>query len=72
MYTVYVCTTVKIQFDNTSTSKYSIILALRSVAMLPRAFGPSIFENSGPALASGLLLNFTFIPPTNKCHSVVG
>ena len=37
---VCVCATVKVQFDNTCTCKYSIILAIQSVAMLPHAFGP--------------------------------
>ena len=37
-----VCATVRIQFDNTSTCKCSIIIlcTLRSVAMLNRAFAP--------------------------------
>ena len=35
---VCVCVTVKIQFDNTKTCKYSIILALRSVVMHPHVF----------------------------------
>ena len=37
---VRLCVTVKIQFDNTSICKYSIILALRSVAMLISSFAP--------------------------------
>ena len=40
MSTVCVCATVKIQFDNISTCKYSVILALRSFVMLQPAFGP--------------------------------
>ena len=39
---VYLCITFKIKFDNGKTCKYSIIFTLRSVAMLPRAFGPPI------------------------------
>ena len=39
---VCVCVTVKVQFDNTSTCKYSIILAIRSVAMLLVHLGPPI------------------------------
>ena len=39
--------TVKIQFDNTSTCRYLIILVLRSVAMLLSAFGPPLYRNSG-------------------------
>ena len=37
---VCVCTTVKIQFYNISTCKYSITFSFRSVAMLPCEFGP--------------------------------
>ena len=39
---VCVWVTVEIQFDNTSAYKYSIILTLRSVAILPCAFGAPI------------------------------
>ena len=45
-------TVVKIQFDNTSTYKYSNILTLRSVTMLLRTFAlspPPLFKHSGSA-----------------------
>ena len=45
-----VCATVKIQFANTSTCKYSIKPTLRSVAMLPRAFGPPYSKILDPPL----------------------
>ena len=41
--------TVKIQFDNAITCKYSIIFTIRSVAMLPRSLGSSVLKNSGQA-----------------------
>ena len=47
---VCVCVTVKIQFDNTSTCKYSIILPLRSVAMLLSPFGPPYSKILDPPL----------------------
>ena len=47
---VCVCVTVKMQFDNTRTCKYSIILALCSVAMLLRAFGPPYSKILDPSL----------------------
>ena len=48
---LYFCENVKIQFDNTSTCKYSIILALRSVAMLDCAFRPPYLEILDPPLS---------------------
>ena len=44
--------TVKIQFDNTRTCKYSIIpvLTFRSVTMRPHAFGPPCSEILDPPL----------------------
>ena len=41
---VCVCVTVKIQFDNTCTCKYSKLLALCSVAMLLHVFRPPQFK----------------------------
>ena len=40
--------TVKIQFDNARTCKYSIIFNLHTVTMSPRAIPPP-FKNSGSA-----------------------
>ena len=58
-----VCVTVKIQFDNTSTCKYSIILKLRSVTLLPRSLGLPLFKNSGSAPVHRFFLTFILKGP---------
>ena len=45
--------TVKIQFDNTSTCKYSILLNLCSIAMVPLMLGPPYSKILDPPLISG-------------------